>query len=181
VIALEKNVAELKNDPLHTQRSQDDKDEGPSAGSDRGLKKQKTSKVAKPTTSPKTKDSSYKSSKGTKYQPKSSRKSVHAEEPEFEVRDTDTPQGQEGNKGNDNDETRTESASRCSWFTKPSRPQEPTDLDWNEDKTPQKGPTQNWLITLTASTSTGKLLKEFNKLMSTLIDFSSYILNGLKI
>nr|GEX21483.1 hypothetical protein [Tanacetum cinerariifolium] len=86
-------------------------------------KKQKTSKDAEPTISLKTKDSSSKSSKGTKSEPKSSRKSVHTEEPEFEVGDTDTPQGQEGNQGNDNDEPRTESASRRAWFTKPSRPQ----------------------------------------------------------
>nr|GFA00507.1 hypothetical protein [Tanacetum cinerariifolium] len=36
-------------------------------------------------------------------------------------------------------------------------------------------------MTLVASTSTSKLLKEFDELMSTLIDFSSYILNNLKI
>nr|GEV15279.1 hypothetical protein [Tanacetum cinerariifolium] len=52
---------------------------------------------------------------------------------------------------------------------------------WNEDKTPQKGLTQNWLLTLTASTSTHKPLKDFDELMSTPIDLSSYILNGLKI
>nr|GFA51583.1 hypothetical protein [Tanacetum cinerariifolium] len=122
VIALEKDVAELKNDSLHTkvtalvddhlntwmgatreefmnfllaplidritkQRSRDDKDkdEGPFDGSDQGLKKRKTSKDAEPTTSPKTKDSSSKSSRGTKSQQKSSRKSVHVEEPEFEA------------------------------------------------------------------------------------------------
>nr|GEY46035.1 hypothetical protein [Tanacetum cinerariifolium] len=39
-------------------------------------------------------------------------KSIHEEEPEFKVRDTDTPQGQEGNQGNDNVEPRTESTSR---------------------------------------------------------------------
>nr|GEZ54867.1 hypothetical protein [Tanacetum cinerariifolium] len=75
-----------------------DKDEGPSAGSDQGLKKRKTRKDAEPTTSPKTKGSSSRSSKGTKSQPKSSGKSVHAKEPEFKVEDTDTPQGQEGNQ-----------------------------------------------------------------------------------
>nr|GEX71141.1 hypothetical protein [Tanacetum cinerariifolium] len=36
-------------------------------------------------------------------------------------------------------------------------------------------------MTLPASTSIDKSLKEFDELMSTLIDFSSYILNGLKI
>nr|GEU50123.1 hypothetical protein [Tanacetum cinerariifolium] len=113
-------------------------DECPSTRSDLGLNKRKTSKDAEPTTSLKTKNSSSRSSKGIKSQPKSLRKFVHVEEPEFKVGDTDTPQGQEGNQGNDNVKPRTESASRRDWFTKPSRSQEPTDLDWNEDKTPQK-------------------------------------------
>ncbi|GJS33125.1 hypothetical protein Tco_0531507 [Tanacetum coccineum] len=64
---------------------------------------------------------------------------------------------------------------------KPTPPQEPTDPDWHEGKTPQKGPTQKWLMTLAASTSTDKSLKDFDELMSTPIDFSRYILNGLKI
>nr|GEX36643.1 hypothetical protein [Tanacetum cinerariifolium] len=72
----------------------------------------------------------------------------------FKVGDTDMPQGQEGNQGNDNDEPMTETSSRRAWFTKRLHPQEPTDPDWNEDKTPHKGPTQNWLKTLAASTST---------------------------
>nr|GEV45673.1 hypothetical protein [Tanacetum cinerariifolium] len=58
---------------------------------------------------------------------------------------------------------------------------EPTNPDWNEDNTPQKGLTQKWLMTLDASTSIDKSLKDFYELMSTPIDFSSYILNGLKI
>nr|GEU38180.1 hypothetical protein [Tanacetum cinerariifolium] len=130
VIVLEKDVVELKNDPLQTQVTtlvddhldtrmgatreefmnflsaslidritKQDKDEGPSAGSNRGLKKRMTSKDAEPTTSLKTKDSSSRSSKGTKSQLKSSGKSIHAEELEFEVGDTDTHQGQEGNQG----------------------------------------------------------------------------------
>nr|GEX43869.1 hypothetical protein [Tanacetum cinerariifolium] len=81
-------------DVYSLKRSQQDKDkdEGPFAGSDRGLKKRKTSKDAETTTSSKTKDSTSKSSKGTKSQPKSSGKYVYSEEPEFEVRDTNTPQ-----------------------------------------------------------------------------------------
>ncbi|GKD88722.1 hypothetical protein Tco_1364229 [Tanacetum coccineum] len=58
-----------------------DKDEDPSAGSDRGLKKRKTSKDAEPTTGQKKKDSTSGSSKGTKSQPKSSGKSVQSKEP----------------------------------------------------------------------------------------------------
>ncbi|GKF60037.1 hypothetical protein Tco_0176823, partial [Tanacetum coccineum] len=104
-------------------------------------KKRKLGKDAEPTTSLKKKYSTFGSSKGTKSQPKLSRKSVQSEEPVFEVRDSDMPQDQEGNLG----------------------------------------PTQKWLMTLTTSTSTDKSLKDFDELMSTPIDFSSYILNGLKI
>nr|GEV82460.1 hypothetical protein [Tanacetum cinerariifolium] len=129
-----------------------DKDEDPSAGSDKGIKKRKTSKDTEPTTLP-----------------------------EFEVADTDMPQDQGGNLGNDDDEPRKESASKHDWFTKPIRPQEPTNLDWNVGKTPKKGPTESWLLTLAASSSTDKSLKSFDELMITPIDFSAYIMNGLKI
>nr|GFA29899.1 hypothetical protein [Tanacetum cinerariifolium] len=82
---------------LKRSRHDKDKDEGPSTRSDQGLKKRKTSKDAAPTTSLKNKDSSSRSSKGTKSQPKSSGKSVHVEEPEFEALseklDWDNPEG----------------------------------------------------------------------------------------
>ncbi|GJV96484.1 hypothetical protein Tco_1548061 [Tanacetum coccineum] len=126
-------------------RKDKDKDEDPSAGSDQGLKKRKTSKDVEPTT------------------------------------DSDMPQDQEGNLGDNDDEPRKETASRCDWFKKSTPPQEPTDLDWHVGKTTQKGSTQKWLMTPVASTLTDKSLKDFDELMSTPINFSSYILNGLKI
>ncbi|GKA96554.1 hypothetical protein Tco_0818649 [Tanacetum coccineum] len=61
---------------LKRSRKDKDKDEDPSAGSDRRLKKRKISKDAEPTTESKKKDSTSGSSKGTKSQPKSTRKSV---------------------------------------------------------------------------------------------------------
>ncbi|GKB51188.1 hypothetical protein Tco_0901941 [Tanacetum coccineum] len=57
------NTYSLKRD-----RDDKDKDEDPSAGSDRGLKKRKTSKDAEPTKGPNTKESKSSSSKGTKSQ-----------------------------------------------------------------------------------------------------------------
>ncbi|GJX63068.1 hypothetical protein Tco_0295968 [Tanacetum coccineum] len=126
-----------------------DKDEDPSAGSDRGLKKRKTSKDAEPT--------------------------------KIKIQHSNMPQDQEGNLGDNDDEPRKETASRHDCFKKPTPPQEPTDPDWYVGKTTQEGPTQNWLMTLAASTSTDKSLKDFDELMSTPIDFSRYILNGLKI
>nr|GEW32733.1 hypothetical protein [Tanacetum cinerariifolium] len=91
------------------------------------------------------------------------------------------PQDQGGNLGNDDDEPIKESASKRDWFTKPTRPQGPTDPDWNVGKTQKKGPTQSWLMTIGASSSTDKSLKSIDELMITPIDFSTYIMNGLKI
>ncbi|GJX49170.1 hypothetical protein Tco_0276015 [Tanacetum coccineum] len=136
---------------LKRSRKDKDKDKDPFAGSDQGLKKRKTSKDAESTKGLKSKESKSGSSKGTKSQLTSSGKSVHAEEPEFEVADYDMPQDQEGNIGNDDEEPKGKVASKRDWFTKPKRPQKPTNLDWNVDKTPQQGPTQSWLMTLTSS------------------------------
>ncbi|GKA95962.1 hypothetical protein Tco_0818057 [Tanacetum coccineum] len=139
-------------------RNDKDKDEDPSAGSDQGLKKRKTSKDTEPTTGPKKKDSTSRSSKGTKSQPKSTGKFVQLEEPVFEVADSDMPQDPTGNLGDNEDEPRDATASRRDWFKKPKPPQEPTDPDWNVGKTTKEVPTQ-----------------------TTPIDFSSFVLNGLKI
>ncbi|GJW75858.1 hypothetical protein Tco_0135228 [Tanacetum coccineum] len=102
---------------------------------------------------PKSRESQSSSSKGTKSQQRSSGKFVQSEELEFEVADSDMPQDQEENLGNDDEEPKEKVASKRDWFTKPIQPQEPTDPDWNT----------------------------FDELMSTPIDFSTFIMNGLKI
>ncbi|GKE60492.1 hypothetical protein Tco_1510859, partial [Tanacetum coccineum] len=79
---------------LKQSRKDKDKDEDPSAGSDRGLKKRNLSKDAEPT----------------------------IKEPVFEVADSDMPQDQEGNLGDNDDEPRKEDASRRDWFKKPTPP-----------------------------------------------------------
>ncbi|GJY78058.1 putative reverse transcriptase domain-containing protein [Tanacetum coccineum] len=108
-------------------------------------------------------------------------KSVQSEEPVFEVADSDMPQDQKGDMGDNEDEPRKETASRSDWFKKPTLVQEPTDPDWHVGKTTQEGPPQKWLMTLAASTPTDKSLKDFDELMSTPIDFSAFIMNGLNI
>nr|GEV18696.1 putative ribonuclease H-like domain-containing protein [Tanacetum cinerariifolium] len=120
-----------------------DKDEDPSAGSDRGLKKRKTSKDAEP------------------------------------KKDSDMPQDQEKNPSNDDEEPKEKVASESDWFTKPTQPQEPTDPDWDVGKTPHQGQNQNWLMTLASFAK--KPSKTFVELTSTLIDFSTFIMNGLNI
>ncbi|GKA86646.1 hypothetical protein Tco_0808357, partial [Tanacetum coccineum] len=107
---------------------------------------------------------------------KTRKDSVHAEE---QVADSDMPQDQEENLGNDDEEPKRKVASKRVWFTKPKQPQEPNDSDWNVGKTPQQGPTQSWLMTLAATTD--KPSKTCDELKSTPIDFSAYIMNGLNI
>ncbi|GJW91049.1 hypothetical protein Tco_0168602 [Tanacetum coccineum] len=109
---LDRTIFSTYGNVYSLKRSRKDKDEDPSSGSDRGLKKMKTSKDAEPTKGPKAKESESGSSKGTKSQSKSSRKSVQSEEPEFEVADSDMPQDQEENLGNEDVEPKEKVASK---------------------------------------------------------------------
>nr|GEU83348.1 putative reverse transcriptase domain-containing protein [Tanacetum cinerariifolium] len=86
-----------KSESYLRRRKDKDKDEDPFAGSDRGLKKRKTSKDTKPPKGPRAKESQSSSSKGNKSKSKSSGKSVQLEEPEFEVTDSDMPHNHEEN------------------------------------------------------------------------------------
>ncbi|GJX54335.1 hypothetical protein Tco_0282704 [Tanacetum coccineum] len=85
------------------------------------------------------------------------------EEPEFEVADLDMPQDQEENLGKDDEEPKKKVAFKHDWFIKPTQPQEPTDPDWNVDKTPQQGQNQSWLMTLASSAE--KPSKTFDEMM----------------
>nr|GEX27986.1 retrovirus-related Pol polyprotein from transposon TNT 1-94 [Tanacetum cinerariifolium] len=104
---------------LKRSRKVKDIDEDPSAGSDRGLKKRKTSKDAEQKKVPNAKESQSGISKGDKSQSKSFGKSVQSEEPEFKVADSYMPQDQEVNPCNGDEEPKEKVASKCDWFTKP--------------------------------------------------------------
>ncbi|GJX37547.1 retrovirus-related pol polyprotein from transposon TNT 1-94 [Tanacetum coccineum] len=92
-----------------------------------------------------------------------------------------TSKDDEPTKGPKTKESKTNGkvASKRDWFNKPNQPQEPIDPNWNVGKNPQQGPTQSWLMTFAFSAD--KLSKPFNDVMRTPIDFSAYIMNGLKI
>ncbi|GJW17524.1 hypothetical protein Tco_0024960 [Tanacetum coccineum] len=132
----------------------EDKDEDPSAGLDRRLKKRKTSKDIKPLRGSKSKESKSSSSKGSKSQSKSSGKSAQAKERVFEIE-----------------------ASKHDWFKKPEKPPTPY-CDWNKGKQINFRPPQTWISKMAKS---GKPPTTFDKLMSTHIDFSAYVLHNLKI
>nr|GEZ35805.1 hypothetical protein [Tanacetum cinerariifolium] len=122
-----------------------DRDEGPPAGSNQGLKKKKTSKDDEPLKKAK----SSETFKGTtKSQPKSTGKSAQAEEIVFE-----------------------------DWFNNSERPATP-DPEWNDCKIVDNKPTQKWLSDLAKAE---KPFKTFDDLLSTLIDFSAFVMSCLQI
>ncbi|GJY84058.1 hypothetical protein Tco_0497434 [Tanacetum coccineum] len=109
-------------------RKQDDtnKDKGTSAGLDRGLKRQKTSKDVEPSKKAKLTEASKGTSKGTsKSQSKSTVKSAQAEETEFEAGDTQKTQNQEQDMGTADDQPSVKATPKHDWFKKPERPPTP--------------------------------------------------------
>nr|GEU55667.1 reverse transcriptase domain-containing protein [Tanacetum cinerariifolium] len=109
-----------------------DKDEDSSTRSDRGLKKRKTSKNAKPLKGSKSKDSTSSSSKATKSQSKSSAKSVQVEEPVFKTTDTEMPQDQGGVT---KDQPNVEASPMDDWFKKLNKTFT-LDRAWNDGNKP---------------------------------------------
>ncbi|GJW81546.1 putative reverse transcriptase domain-containing protein [Tanacetum coccineum] len=74
-------------------------------------------------------------------------------------------------------EPKTRNTLNPDWFQQPSRPPTP-DLEWNKPQVVLDQPTQPWFNQMVFA------LKDpltFNDLMATPIDFSKYVLNGLKI
>ncbi|GJS99497.1 hypothetical protein Tco_0820667 [Tanacetum coccineum] len=111
----------------------------------------KMHKDAEPSKGSKSKESKFSSSKGTKSQSKSS--------------------------GNTDDQPNVEAASKDDHFKKPKRPLT-LDLDWNATKTIDFRPPQTWISKIAKVEKPPRTLDE---LISTPIDFSTYVMNNLKI
>ncbi|GJY39011.1 hypothetical protein Tco_0425375 [Tanacetum coccineum] len=124
--AMDEGVA----DKLKKRKQDDaDKDKGPSAGSNRGLKRHKTSKDTKPSKKAKSTESSKCTSKS---QPRSTDKSAQAEEPVFEAGDTQGPHNLGEDTGN-TDVPYVVNVDPKDRFKKPERPPTP-DPKWNKCK-----------------------------------------------
>nr|GEW25123.1 hypothetical protein [Tanacetum cinerariifolium] len=124
----EPNVFTLKRN-----RDKKDKDQDPSAGSDRGMNKRKYSKEAESQKYPRSKEGrSSSSSKDTsRSHHKSSSKSVYAEEPSHTVNDSIVQKNQEFDMSNNDEQPEDEVSPKNDWFKKPERPPT-TDPDWNK-------------------------------------------------
>ncbi|GKA96952.1 hypothetical protein Tco_0824846 [Tanacetum coccineum] len=142
---------------LKRSRDEKDKDQDPSAGSDRGTKRRKSSKDAKPSRDRKSKESKSTSSS--------------------KVDDSEVKKNQEFNIGYNDEQPADETASKVDWYKKPERPPNP-DPDWNKRQHVDFRPPQTW-ISVTARAE--KPPTSFDELIDSPIDFSAFVMNRLNI
>ncbi|GJV82563.1 hypothetical protein Tco_1522461 [Tanacetum coccineum] len=166
--------------------------EGPSVGSDQGLKRQRTSKgtetskktsISKDSSKGKSTSSSSKSSKSGKSakdeleEPIFVQDSDYAthDDAEFDYADMQLDQGEDLGKtdGQPNDED----VPKYDWYKK-SRSDTSPDPEWNECRLVDDGPEQSWLNDMAKAT---KPPLTFDELMHTPIDISAFGMNRLKI
>ncbi|GJZ52639.1 hypothetical protein Tco_0607154 [Tanacetum coccineum] len=118
---------------LKRSRDEKDKDRDPSAGSDRGTKRRKSSKDVESSrdSGSKEKKSSITSKDASQSQHKSYGKSAHAEKPSHTVEDSGMQQDQEFVTGDNDEQPSDKEVTKAYWFKKPERP--PTHhLDWSK-------------------------------------------------
>nr|GEZ69405.1 hypothetical protein [Tanacetum cinerariifolium] len=169
-----------------------DQDKGPTVGSGRGLKRQRTSKGTKTSKNTSILKDSFKGKSPSTFS-KSSKfgKSIkdQVEEPIFvqdfdyanhddvEFDNTDMPIDQGEDLGKTNEQPNDEDVPNIDWYKK-SRSDTSPNPEWNEGKLVDDGPKQSWLNDMTKAT---KPPLTFYELMHAPIDFSAFVMNHLKI
>ncbi|GJS17761.1 hypothetical protein Tco_0412233 [Tanacetum coccineum] len=130
-------------------RDDEDKDEEPSAGSNRGSKRRRDGKELESTSAPKEKTSKTtgKSTEGSKSHHKSAGESAQAKEPMHTAKDLEEPAHEEFKIGVTKDQPNEETSQLLDWFQKPAKPPTPN-RDWNKTLPNAHGPIQPWLSSL---------------------------------
>ncbi|GJS33235.1 hypothetical protein Tco_0531617 [Tanacetum coccineum] len=130
-------------------RDKEDKDDEPSARSNRGSKRRRAGKEPESTSAPreKTSKTTGKSTKGSKSHHKSADESAQAEEPMQTAKDLEEPTHQEFETRVTKDQPDEETSQLPDWFEKPAKLPTP-DRDWNKTLPAAHGPVQPWLSTL---------------------------------
>nr|GEX92670.1 hypothetical protein [Tanacetum cinerariifolium] len=137
---------------LKRRRDDADKDEEPSAGSDRGSKRRRVGKEPELTSAPKEKatKTTGKSTQGSKSQQKTASKSAPAEKPMQTTQDLEEPSHQEFKTGAANDQPITDASQSI----------------------------QPWISDLAKQADSHS---SFNELMDTHVDFSAFLMNRIKV
>ncbi|GJZ90176.1 hypothetical protein Tco_0662103, partial [Tanacetum coccineum] len=110
-------------------RDDQDKDEDPSAGSDRGTKRRKSGKDAETSNDSRFKEKKSSSTSKDASHHKSFGKSGHVEDPSHTVEDLGMQQDQEFITGYNDEQPADKEVTKADWFKKPERPPTPNP-DW---------------------------------------------------
>nr|GEX16734.1 hypothetical protein [Tanacetum cinerariifolium] len=125
----EKDITTSYGDVDLLKRGRDDqnKDEDPSAGSDRGTKRRKSGKDAESSKDSRSKEKKYSStSKDASHsQHKSFGKSIHVEEPSHTVKESGMQQDQDFATGDNDEQPVNKEVTKADWFKKSKRPLTP--------------------------------------------------------
>nr|GFB29293.1 hypothetical protein [Tanacetum cinerariifolium] len=154
----------------------DDDQEGPSAGSDRGSKRQREGgEHESPSTpsEPATRSAS-RSTIGTQSRQMSASEYAFAEEPVQTTCQMDEPPHPVFETGVE-DQPIVQTSQYPEWFSQPRKPLTP-DRDWNKTLPTIQGSAQTWISELAKQADS---CSSFNELLDTLIDFSNFIMNWL--
>nr|GFC47169.1 hypothetical protein [Tanacetum cinerariifolium] len=155
---------------------EDDDQEGPSAGSDRGSKRQREEgeHASASTPSKLATESAGRTTTGSQSRQLSASKSAFAEEPLQPTCQMEEPSHPVFETGVD-DQPIIQTSQHLEWFSQPSRP--PTlDRDWNRSVPAAQGNAQSCISTFAKQTDARS---SFNELLDTPIDFSNFIMNRL--
>ncbi|GJU02335.1 hypothetical protein Tco_1112673 [Tanacetum coccineum] len=146
---MEKNKSIDTSVPQKTLYKALDKDEEPSAGSNRGSKRRRAGKEPESTSAPKekTSKSTGKYKEGSKSHQKSTDKSAQAEEPIHTDEDLEEPAHHDFNTRYTEDKPVDKTTQFPDWFQKPTKPLTPNH-DWNKTLPAAHGPIQPWISNL---------------------------------
>ncbi|GJR81708.1 hypothetical protein Tco_0152493 [Tanacetum coccineum] len=155
------------------------KDQDPSAGSDQGKKRRKSSKDDESSRDLRSKEKKSSSTfkDASQSQHKSSGKSAYAEEPSHTVKDSGMQQDQEFVTGDNDEQPADKEVTKADWFKKPERPPTP-DPDWSKRQHVDFRPPQTWISQVARAEEPPT---SFDELNDTSFDFSAFVMNRLKI
>nr|GEW99497.1 reverse transcriptase domain-containing protein [Tanacetum cinerariifolium] len=184
VVAADLSEMELKKiliEKMKSNKCRDDadKDEEPSAGSDRGSKRRIEGKEPESTSAPKEEASKTtgKSTEGSKSHQKTTSESVPAEELRQTTQDLKEPSRQEFETGAADNQPIAEASQHPEWFQKQKKPSTP-DRAWNKTQPATHKSIQPWISDLVKQADSRS---SFNELMDTPVDFSTFLMNRLKV
>nr|GEZ73799.1 hypothetical protein [Tanacetum cinerariifolium] len=178
----DKIILDTYGDIVTLKRRRDDdadKNKEPSAGSDRGSKRQREGKEPESTSAPKEKATrtTGKSTQGSKSQQKTTSEFAPTEEPMQTTHDLVEPSHQEFKTYATDDQPIAEASQHPEWFQQQKKP--PTlDRDWNKTLPATHRSIQLWISKLAKQADSRS---SFNDMMDTHMDFSAFLLNRLKV